>query len=166
MATTSQAESKTKARSFKPAALSITHPSLCFLLAHMETRFLGKPLACPPLVNYTQCWSMEMKSNYVHHSLPQCSLQPEGLQYKAFCWQAATDVAWPTNNYYLPASGKVYPLLPDTIHPSVPILPTVFKIRARNRDSALTWDTAHASSGFSRRRRENSMRTLQAAATD
>lgn len=55
---------------------------------------------------------------------------------------------------------------PALCHPFSIIPQSHLRIRLRNGPVTLTWDTAQASSGFSRRRSENSIKTLQAAATD
>lgn len=65
-------------------------------------------------------------------------------------------------------TGKVHQslLYATLLRHSTSLSQSYLKIRATNEPITLTWETAQASSGFSRRRRENSIRTLQAAATD
>lgn len=82
---------------------------------------------------------------------------------------AATRSEWSANYLLCGLSQKKFTnpySRPCLLHHSTSQWQAHLKIRARKRSITLTWDTAQASSGFSRRRRENSIRTLQAAATD
>lgn len=82
---------------------------------------------------------------------------------------AATGTGWLANYLLCGLLQKKFTnpcSMPSFLHHSTCQSQAYHKIRARNGPITLTWDTAQASSGFSRRRRENSIRTLQAAATD